>query len=218
MLVWPVRVSDGLLPRLDPRPGNILPSGQSEPRRIRVAASGRAGASGFPLTLPSLPSRAYPICRCERIQFVIASAARQPRRLGAHPPTNPILLNHKIPQILLLTFPLSRPSMPNHLMRTHFRKSSEAGFSRFGDYQDWNRSVMELSQSCQIIKSRKSCFRHPSILPIHAKPPLDPFRTPVLTYPSQVIVHLRPGSENTRPNPISIQVATRTAVDCPRPF
>ncbi len=34
-------------------------------------------------------------------------------------------------------------------------KLSESGFSRFTDCQDWDRFVMELSISCQIIKSRE---------------------------------------------------------------
>ncbi len=65
---------------------------------------------------------------------------------------------------------LPRPSFPPpavipakagihpHAHPVHGRETSEAGFSRFRDYQDWNRSVMEISQSCPIIKSRKSCF------------------------------------------------------------
>ena len=36
------------------------------------------------------------------------------------------------------------------------RETSELGFSRFWDYQDWNHSMAEIAQSCPIIKSDKS--------------------------------------------------------------
>ena len=37
-------------------------------------------------------------------------------------------------------------------------ETSEAGFAGFTDYPDYNRSLMEGSQSWKILKSRKSCF------------------------------------------------------------
>ena len=71
---------------------------------------------------------------------------------------------------------------------------------------------------CQLANVRRADSR----IGVAKSPPCQPTPCPnpnlrAIMCP-QVIIHSPPGSRSTRPISISIQVATRIAVDCPRPL